>query len=118
MEHFSVDVQLISGDLPARSKFNCLTQHNGYFACSRCLMEGVRCSPPCGYHTLYRWSDFSQSPPQQRTQKHIDECIEQNKILNEPIFGIRGLSPLFSLLSVPRQSTFDYFHLVLEVHLR
>ncbi|CAF2631988.1 unnamed protein product [Rotaria sp. Silwood2] len=118
IKHFSMDVQLISGDLPARSKCNQLTQHNGYFACSRCLMEGVRCSAPCENHTLYRWSDFSRSPPQRRTQKHIDECAKQAKLSKEPCFGVKGISPLFSLLSVPKQSTFDYFHLVLEIHLR
>ncbi|CAF5070982.1 unnamed protein product, partial [Rotaria sp. Silwood1] len=84
IEHFSINVQLISGDLPARSKCNQLTQHNGYFACSRCLMEGVRCSEPCGNHTLYRWSDFIRSPPQRRTQKHIDECVTQTKLSKKP----------------------------------
>jgi hypothetical protein len=118
MKHFSVDVQLISGDLPARSKCNQLTQHNGYFACSRCLMKGVRCPEPCTYHTLYRWSDFSRSPPQRRTQKHIDECVEQINRSKEASYGVIGVSPLFSLISVPKQSTFDYFHLVLEIHLR
>jgi hypothetical protein len=118
MKHFSVDVQLISGDLPARSKCNKLVNHNGYFACSRCLMGGLRCSRPCGYHTLYRWSDFIQSPPRRRTQEHINECVKQICPSNKTPFGVQGVSPLFSLLSVPKQSTFDYFHLVLEVHLR
>ena len=118
MEHFSVNVQLISGDLPARSKCNQLTQHNGYFACSRCLMKGVRCVKPCTHHTLYRWSDFIRSPPQQRTQKHINECVKQIDVSKEASCGVIGVSPLFSLLSVPTQSTFDYFHLVLEIHLR
>ncbi|CAF4123302.1 unnamed protein product, partial [Rotaria sp. Silwood2] len=118
IRHFSVKVQLISGDLPARSKCNQLVNHNGFYCCSRCLMEGWRCAKPCGHHTLYRWIDFIQSPPPPRTQEHINECAKRIGASSENSFGVVGVSPLFSLLSVPKQSTFDYFHLVLEVNFR
>ncbi|CAF1171682.1 unnamed protein product [Adineta steineri] len=108
----------MGGDLPARSKCNALNHHNGFYACSRCLMEGVRCAAPCKYHTLYRWSDFTSSPPPRRTQEHINYCVKQIQSSNEYLFGVTGISPLFSLISVPTQSVFDYFHLVLEIHLR
>ena len=113
-----MQVQLISGDLPARSKCNQLVSHNGYYSCSRCLMKGWRCPRPCGRHTLYRWIDFVHSPPPPRTPEHINECVKRSYVSNENLFGVVGFSPLFSLLSVPKQSTFDYFHLVLEVNFR
>ncbi|CAF1501219.1 unnamed protein product [Rotaria magnacalcarata] len=118
MQHFSVGVQLISGDLPARSKFSRLVSHNGFFACSRCLIQGVRCQRPRARHTLYRWSDFIQLQPPERTQEHINECVQQINLSNKILFGVLGRSPLSSLLSIPKQSTFDYFHLILEIHLR
>ncbi|CAF2017626.1 unnamed protein product, partial [Rotaria magnacalcarata] len=118
MQHFSVGAQLISGDLPARSKFSRLVSHNGFFACSRCLIQGVRCQRPCARHTLYRWSDFIQLQPPERTQEHINECVQQINLSNKILFGVLGRSPLSSLLSIPKQSTFDYFHLILEIHLR
>ena len=118
MKHFIVNVQLISSDLPARSKCNQIVNHNGYFACSRCLMKGTRCPPPCGRHTLYQWSDFIRSAPLRRTQEHINQYVEEIDRSNKSSFGVIGVSPLSALLSIPKQSTFDYFHLVLEVHLR
>ena len=118
MVHFSVNVQLFTGDFPARSKCNQQVNHNGFFACSRCLLRGSRCLPPCKRHTLYRWEDFVRHHPQQRTQSHINECSRQLNAANTNVFGIIGSSPLSAIISIPDQSTFDYFHLVLEVHFR
>jgi hypothetical protein len=118
MIHFSLNVQLFAGDLPARSKVNQMVNHNGYFCCSKCLFEGSRCSAPCGYHTLYKWKDFIRARPQQRTQAHINMCAQQITPANEKIYGVLGISPLFSLISIPQQSIFDYFHLVFEIHFR
>lgn len=116
--HFNVNVQLMSGDLPARSKCNKLNGHNGYFACSRCLLEGRRCSPPCNRHTVYRWIDFHRHRPVHRTQEHINECADLLRTNGTIHFGVLGSSPLSSIISIPIQSTFDYFHLALEIHLR
>ncbi|CAF3953082.1 unnamed protein product [Rotaria sordida] len=118
MIHFSINVQLITGDFPARSKCNRLVNHNGFYACSRCLFEGTRCSSPCGNHTLYRWTDFILTPQAQRTQEHMNLCAQQINSVNKIVFGVAGTSPLASILSIPQQSTFDYFHLVLEIHFR
>ncbi|CAF1297369.1 unnamed protein product [Rotaria magnacalcarata] len=116
--HFSIKIQLFSGDLPARAKVNQLSNHNGYYACSMCLFQGRRCLRPCGYHTLYRWVDFIQAPQKQRTQEHINICSKRLDHVNKNLFGVIGISPISSILSIPQQSTFDYFHLVLEVHFR
>lgn len=118
MIHFSVNVQLISGDLPARAKCNRIINHNGFYACSRCLFQGSRCPQPCANHTLYRWIDFIRTRPQKRTQEHINWCVQQIDTVNGNIFGVVGFSPLSSILSIPEQSTFDYFHLALEIHFR
>lgn len=116
--HFSVNVQLMSGDFPARAKCNRFNSHNGYYACSKCLFGGARCSAPCKRHKLYRWADFSQEQYQRRTQENINECAKRVNSSNRAVYGVQGMSPLASILSIPRQSTFDYFHLALEIHLR
>ncbi|CAF2923954.1 unnamed protein product [Rotaria sp. Silwood2] len=116
--HFMVNVQLSTGDFPARAKCNQLINHNGFYACSRCLLEGSRCPQPCANHTLYKWIDFIQRPPKQRTQQHINTCAQQINAANKNVFGVAGISPLSYVLSIPDQSTFDYLHLVLEIHFR
>ena len=116
--HFSVNVQLMSGDFPARAKCNRFNSHNGYFACSKCLFGGARCPAPCKRHTLYRWADFCRQPYQRRTQENINECARRVNSSNRAVYGVQGMSPLASILSIPKQSTFDYFHLALEIHLR
>lgn len=83
-----------------------------------CLFQGSRCSQPCAYHTLYKWADFTSTPQQSRSQEHINVCAQQAIIIKKNVFGVSGISPLSSILSIPDQSTFDYFHLVLEIHLR
>ncbi len=98
MIHFTVNVQLFTGDFPARAKCNQLINHNGYYACSRCLFEGVRCPDPCTNHTLYKWADFIQRPQQQRTQKHINICAQQTTEVNHNVFGVTGISPLSPVL--------------------
>ncbi len=118
MIHFSVNVQLFSGDFPARAKCNQLVSHNGFYCCSRCLFDGSRCPQPCADHTLYGWIDFIRMPPKQRTQSQINTCAQQVSAVNKKVFGVVGTSPLSSILSIPDQSTFDYFHLVLEIHFR
>ncbi|CAF3882841.1 unnamed protein product [Adineta steineri] len=82
------------------------------------LFSGSRCPAPCTKHTLYKWIDFIRRPQQQRTQQHINTCARQISTTNHNVFGVIGQSPLSSILSIPDQSTFDYFHLVLEIHLR
>lgn len=116
MMHFTVNVQLCTGDFPARAKCNQLVNHNGYYACSRCLFVGSRCPKPCAHHTLYKWIDFIRKPQQQRTQQHINICAQQISVVKKNVFGVIGVSPLSSILSIPDQSTLDYLHLVLEIH--
>ncbi|CAF4375535.1 unnamed protein product, partial [Rotaria magnacalcarata] len=67
----------------------------------RCLIQGVRCQRPRARHTLYRWSDFIQLQPPERTQEHINECVQQINLSNKILFGVLGRSPLSSLLSIP-----------------
>ncbi|CAF1206432.1 unnamed protein product [Rotaria sordida] len=104
--HFMIHVQLFTGDFPARAKCNQLVSHNGFYACSRCLFDGLRCSKPCGKHTLYKWTDFIQRPQKQRTQQHINTCAQQISAVNTNVFGVIGISPLSSVLSIPDQSTY------------
>ncbi|CAF2041896.1 unnamed protein product [Rotaria magnacalcarata] len=117
IQTFDVHVQLIVGDFPARSKFNLLSGHAGYFACSRCLINGVRCK--AHQHILYTWLEYRTKCPVERTDEnmHISfDLIETSRKTIRPN-GVIGKSPLCSILSIPKQSVFDYFHTCLKVHL-
>ncbi|CAF2048278.1 unnamed protein product [Rotaria magnacalcarata] len=116
--HFSIKIQLFAGDLPARAKVNRMINHNGYYTCSMCLFEGRRCSRPCGRHTLYRWFDYVKVPQRRRTQEQINNCSKLVNVNNKNILGVLGFTPLSYVLSIPKQSTFDYFHLVYELQFR
>lgn len=81
-------------------------------------MQGRRCQSPCKHHTLYRWIDYKNDRPPPRTSEHIYQCTLGNIDSIQHSFGVVGTSPLSSILSIPTQATFDYFHLCLEIHLR
>ena len=51
-------------------------------------------------------------------KKNISDCIRQVKLTSkfDKIFGIISRSPLSSVLSMPDQVPFDYFHLCFEIH--
>ena len=116
-QRFDLDVVLFVGDLPARSKCSCINSHLGYHACSHCLFSGVRCDKH--KHTLYPWSEFRSQRPRRRTQTHIFQCIkdiEKSRNLKNS-YGVISLSPLFTIISIPDQMPFDYFHLCYEIHM-
>ena len=109
---------MVGGDLPARSKCNKISAHNGFYSCTYCLFQGVSCAHH--RHVLYPYVDFKQIRPPPRTREHIAHCVEQIKQSNTKdfrIYGVYGQSPLSALISIPVQSTLDYFHLALEIHL-
>ena len=116
MQHFNLDVLLFVGDLPARSKCCCINSCVGYYSCTQCLLPSRRCNDH--QHTLYSWTEFRRHPPQRRTEKNISDCIRQVKLTSkfDKIFGIISRSPLSSVLSMPDQVPFDYFHLCFEIH--
>ncbi|CAM4771130.1 unnamed protein product [Rotaria magnacalcarata] len=70
-------------------------------------------------HTLFPWERFRGDPPKRRTQQHISECIRQIELStkSDKIFGIISRSPLSTVLSMPDQIPFDYFHLCYEIHM-
>ncbi|CAF2097206.1 unnamed protein product [Rotaria magnacalcarata] len=77
MMHFMVNVQLHTGDFPARVKCNHLVNHNGFHACSRCLIVGSRCPQPCANHTLYLLSEWHNVLKQNPTGLLlINECLD------------------------------------------
>ncbi|CAM4790447.1 unnamed protein product [Rotaria magnacalcarata] len=118
MTHFEVDVLAVGGDLPARAKCNKISAHNGFYACTYCLFSGISCLQH--RHVLYPHDDFKASCPPPRTQQHIDCCIaeiKRSRSKNARVCGVYGESPLSQIISIPVQSTLDYFHLALEIHL-
>ncbi|CAF1571165.1 unnamed protein product [Rotaria magnacalcarata] len=117
VQHFDLDVLLFVGDLPARSKCCCINSCVGYYSCTHCLFDGVRCTEH--QHTLFPWERFRGDPPKRRTQQHISECIRQIELStkSDKIFGIISRSPLSTVLSMPDQIPFDYFHLCYEIHM-
>lgn len=81
-------------------------------------MKGDRCGPPWNRHTVYRWIDFRQSNYERRTQGDIDACAHHAENSGTTVYGVHGKSPISKIMSIPLQSTLDYFHLTLEIHFR
>ncbi|CAF3867536.1 unnamed protein product, partial [Rotaria sp. Silwood1] len=114
---FNINVQLIVGDLPGRSKYSLLSGHTGYFSCTRCLLKGTHCD--IHRHILYSWREYQETRSEPRTQENIDYCVSliaTSKTKIRP-FGVLGESPLSTILSIPTQCVFDYFHVCLKIHL-
>ncbi|CAF4397154.1 unnamed protein product, partial [Rotaria magnacalcarata] len=114
---FTVDVQLVIGDLPARAKINRLNGPTGYFACTRCLFRGVRCEEH--KRTLYSWNEFARDVPSARTKEQIEYCVSNinNNSKTERPFGVISSSPLSKIISIPEQSLPDYFHICSKIHM-
>ncbi|CAF4245594.1 unnamed protein product [Rotaria sp. Silwood2] len=108
---FNINVQLIVGDLPGRSKYSLLSGHTDYFSCTRCLLEGTHCN--IHRHILYSWHEYQTTCPEPRTQENIDNCVNLIEVSKTNIrsFGVLGKSPLSTILSIPTQCVFDYFHI-------
>ncbi|CAF0989910.1 unnamed protein product [Rotaria sordida] len=84
---------MVDDDLPARSKCNKISPHNGFYSCTYCLFQDVSCARY--RHVLY--IDFKQISPPPRTKEHIAYYVEQIKQSNTKGFrtyGVYGPSPL------------------------
>ncbi|CAF1388883.1 unnamed protein product [Rotaria sordida] len=114
---FNINVQLIVGDLPGRSKYSLLSGHTGYFSCTRCLLEGTHCN--IHRHIMFSWREYQATRPEPRTEENIEYCVSLIAASKKKIrpFGVLGKSPLSTILSIPTQCVFDYFHVCLKVHL-
>ncbi|CAF4012972.1 unnamed protein product, partial [Rotaria sordida] len=108
---FNINVQLIVGDLPGRSKYSLLSGHTGYFSCTRCLLEGTHCN--IHRHIMFSWREYQATRPEPRTEENIEYCVSLIAASKKKIrpFGVLGKSPLSTILSIPTQCVFDYFHI-------
>ena len=93
------------GDGPSRSKASNFKQHNGKYACIKCL-----------HPTVYTKKTIYPDPKREvrlRTNemyiKHVNKAIE----IGEPYKGVKGYSYMSSWMSMPRCITLEYMHLTL-----
>ena len=97
-------------DLPAKAASLNFKQFNGRFGCSVCLDPGAvdEINPLLRYYP-YR----TQKAP----LRNHDDSVQHAHLANngrEAIFGIKGPSPVHSILTIPEKLLLDYLHQVLE----
>lgn len=93
--------------------------HNGYYACRICEIEGAYDSR--NRTCSYTWSSFAQTYPAFRTKDRFELCLKEVERLeargekNINVRGVKAISPLNTIIFIPTQAVYDYFHLSLEV---
>lgn len=82
-----------------------MSQFNGYYGCSFCLIRGVYDADI--HRMLYPFNDSPQHRNEQSYLAHVRESEESGKTC----FGVKGSSPLSHLISLP-MVPFDCMHLL------
>ncbi|CAF3993747.1 unnamed protein product, partial [Rotaria sp. Silwood2] len=115
---FIVRIQGFIADLPAKSLFLKTINFNGKFACTWCLSSGEYDSN-C-HMTMYPYEK------NQNTLRTHDEFVrtgqsatsEGDRAGHEVVIdGVRGMSPLLSIIKYPIGVLYDYMHLVCINHI-
>ncbi|CAF1397640.1 unnamed protein product [Rotaria sordida] len=62
---------------------------------------------------MFSWREYQATRPEPRTEENIEYCVSLIAASKKKIrpFGVLGKSPLSTILSIPTQCVFDYFHI-------
>ncbi|CAF1006608.1 unnamed protein product [Brachionus calyciflorus] len=108
---FTIKVQSVIMDLPAKAAVLNVKQFNGEFCCIYCyhpgehsFMNGKRIYPPKKFEN--------------RTDVEFKNMVNLVTETKKPIFGIKGPDSLIYIIDLPSQAPLDYMHLVLQGHLK
>ncbi|CAF1941891.1 unnamed protein product [Rotaria magnacalcarata] len=106
---YNVRTQQAIFDLPARALFLNTVQYNGYYGCGDCCIEGV---------VIGRQVYFPFSKKTEKLKDH--QFYVQNAKINDGRFiqGIKGPTPLSSILLLPYQTPYDSMHLIYHGHVK
>ena len=104
----TIRAKLVMGifDLPAKASVLCIKQHNGRYGCSVCEHPGKRLSN--------RANVYLPDTHQIRTHASVVLAAKEAEQKNEPVLGVKGLSPLNTTLDLVASIPVDYMHAVLE----
>ena len=97
-------------DLPAKAASANFKQFNGKFGCSVCLDPGAVDE---GNQLLRYYPYRTQKAP----LRNHDDSVQHANLANngkDAVFGIKGPSPIHSILTIPEKLLLDYLHQVLE----
>jgi hypothetical protein len=99
----------ITGDCPAISLISNFINHNGYFSCWFCFIEGEHVKNK----RQYRYDTFHL-----RTSRHYIELSTKAERTHANVYGHLGRSVLDAILDVPfpQAIVLDYLHITLLGH--
>ncbi len=97
--------------LPAKAATLNIKQFNGYYGCLYCFHPGL-------YSKEYSKQIYPPDELQNKllTVKNYVKISNHATENNEYVYGIKGHTPLASLIKIPTQVPLDYMHLVLQGH--
>ena len=108
-QHHKLIIFGITGDCPALSSICNFVNHNGYFCCWFCFIEGEH---------IDRKRQYRYGPPVLRTIKKYSQASKKAERTNANIYGHLGQSILNQILDVPLPNAIvlGYLHVTLLGH--
>jgi hypothetical protein len=122
---YNIRIQQAIFDLPARAHFLNIVQYNGYDGCGDCCIKGKYY-----FYTKYIfiftflgiaigrqvYFPFNKKDEDQKTHQFYLKNSKHNN--NRSIQGIKGPTPLSSILFLPNQTPYDSMHLIYHGHVK
>ncbi len=93
-------------DLPARASATKFVQFNGYYSCLYCHTQGSYSA----HRQLFLPKDRYHPRSKASIEKHGKKAEETGK----PVYGVKGISSLSSIIDLPEAVPVDYMHAALE----
>ncbi|CAF4937112.1 unnamed protein product, partial [Rotaria socialis] len=104
---YNVRIQQAIFDLPACAHFLNVVQYNGYDGCDDCCIKAI------GRQIYFPFSEKTEEP------KNYQLYLKNSKHnAHRSIQGIKGPTPLSSILQLPNQTPYDLMHLIYHVHVK
>ncbi|CAF3867587.1 unnamed protein product [Rotaria sordida] len=116
--HFIVRIQGFLADLPAKSLFLKTINFNGKYACTWCLSPGEYNSTCRSMLYPFEKNDNTFRTHDEFLRNARSAASESDRTGHEIIInGVRGISPLLSIIEYPVSVLYDYMHLVCLNHI-
>jgi len=94
-------------DLPARASATKFIQFNGYYSCLYCHVQGSYSA----HRQLFLPNSGHIEP---RTKATIEKHGKKAEAIGKPVYGVKGISALSSVIDIPEAVPVDYMHAALE----
>ena len=123
---YTVRIQQAIFDLPARAHFLNIVQYNGYDGCSDCCIKGEYLFRFKNYFAIFIflgsaigrqiYFPFSKKPEKLKDHQFYLQNSKYDGCCS--IKGIKGPTPLSSILLLPNQTPYDSMHLIFHGHVK